>query len=157
MFDQATATATTADNGIVTTDGRQFTAVAEAPETTAVAEAPENTVTKLRDDDLKVVMNQMGAAGASDADMAKATGWVFSNDRPDTAGMWKAFGQASAGFFTGEAKKGKAPTNETGVNKNGQVVVGAAYSKQAGWAVKGRVVITVDPEGGTITLSKKQQ
>ena len=145
MFDQTTATVNAADNGTIT-DTRQFTVVAEAPE----------TVTKLRGDALKVMMNQMGAAGASDADMAKATGWVFSNDRPDTAGMWKAFGQASAGFTTGEAKKGKAPTNETGVNKHGQVVVGAAYSKQAGWAVKGRVVITVDPKGGTITLSKKQ-
>ena len=178
-FDQVTDTVDTADiadNSIVSTNPQRLNVEAQPPTPTVepetvvtnasnntptrqspvAAEAPEPTVTKLRGDALKTLMDRMVAANASQSDMAKATGWVSKGGRNETQKMWEEYGRTSANYEVRPARKGKEPSNEAGVTKQGGVMVGAAYVKQLGWNHEERVVIKVDTNEGTITLQLKQ-
>jgi len=146
MFDQVTATETAADNGTIT-DSRQVN---------PVLPRQDGPVEKLKGEALTAMVTRFLANGATQTQIARCAGWVWEGGRTDVQGMWVEFGKATAGVQVGSARKGKTPTFETGVMKHGQILVGAAYAKQAGWSAGERVVIEVDPKEGTITLSRKQ-
>ena len=146
MFDQVTATETAADFGTIT-DTRQVN---------PVLPHQDGPVEKLKGEALTAMVTRFLANGATQTQIARCAGWVWEGGRTDVQGMWVEFGKATAGVQVGGARRGKAPTHETGVTKNGQVLVGAAYAKQLDWAEGDRVVIAVDAAAGTIVLSLKQ-
>ena len=53
--------------------------------------------------------------------------------------------------------RGRAAANETTVHKNGSVLIGAIYSKQAGIGPGDTLSITVDPASGQIVLDVAQR
>ncbi len=53
--------------------------------------------------------------------------------------------------------RGRAAANETTVHKNGSVLIGAIYSKQAGIGPSDTLSITVDPASGQMVLDVAQR